>query len=67
MANIHHCIVFNIQYREFQVTPAGIRALLTGDFANSIAKFPFQGWSMAGVPEECLKEIGAAFRSTFMV
>lgn len=49
------------------MTLAGIRALLTGDFAHSIAKFPFQGWSLAGVPEESFKELGAAFRSSYMV
>lgn len=49
------------------MTPAGIRALLSGEFAQFIVKFPFQGWSLADAPEESFKELAAEFRSSFMI
>ncbi len=49
------------------MTKKGIMALLAGPFAETIERFPFRDWSLAGLTAEEFQEIEKKFRSYDMI
>lgn len=50
----------------FQITPNGIRFLLSGNFAENAEVFPFQNWQLANVGKEEFQRLEKEFRSNCM-
>lgn len=49
------------------LTVDGVRSLLNGPFAESIAKFPFKNWSIASCSKEEFLQLSKEFRSSDML